>query len=85
MHNNSKKRALTVEDELGTCELIRNVQGSNGIEALILTRSAGAAGHLWVEKFGIVLLGLCMASPDGIELARRVRSFRASTSRHQLS
>jgi DNA-binding response OmpR family regulator len=84
MHDKSKKRALLVDDEPGTCELIRNVLDSNGIEALILTRSAAAAGHLWAEKFGIVLLGLCMASPNGIELARG-SAVRASTSRHQLS
>ena len=69
-----QKRALILDDEPGTCEFIRGVLSSNGMEALTLTKSATAAGHLWAEKFSIILLDLRMASPDGIELARRVRN-----------
>ena len=73
MNNKVKNRALIVDDDAGTCELIRNVLLSNGIEALALTESAAAAGHLWAEKFSIVLLDLRMDSPDGIDLTRRIR------------
>jgi CheY-like chemotaxis protein len=69
-----QERALIVNDEPEICDLIRDVLRSNGMEALILTRSAAVAGHLWAEKFSIVLLDLRMISPDGIELARRIRT-----------
>ena len=74
MDKNCNKRALIVDDEPETCELLRNALSSNGIDALILKQNAAAAGRLWTEKFSLVLLDLCMASPDGIELARRVRN-----------
>lgn len=73
MEKKSKNRALIVDDEAEACELIRNVLSSHGMDALILTRSASAAGHLWAEKFSIILLDLRMDSPDGIELTRRIR------------
>jgi DNA-binding response OmpR family regulator len=74
MDKKRKIRALVVDDEAETCELIRSVLSMNGMEALILTRSSAAAGHLWAEKFSIVLLDLRMAAPDGVELTRRIRS-----------
>jgi len=74
MEKKGKSRALAVGDEAETCEMIRNVLSSNGMEALILTRSSSAAAHLWAEKFSIILLDLRMASPDGVELTRRIRS-----------
>ena len=73
MDKKSKNRALIVDDEAETCQIIRSVLHSHGMEALILTRSASAAAHLWAEKFSIVLLDLRMAHPDGIELTRRIR------------
>ncbi len=73
MDKKSKIRALIVDDEAEACELIRGVLNSYGMDALTLTRSASAAAHLWAEKFSIILLDLRMASPDGIELTRRVR------------
>jgi DNA-binding response OmpR family regulator len=74
MDKKTKTRALVVDDDAGTCDMIRGVLNLNGMEALILTRSSSAAAHLWAEKFSIVLLDLRMASPDGIELTRRIRS-----------
>jgi CheY-like chemotaxis protein len=73
MDKKSKNRALIVDDEAETCELVCNVLNSRGMDSLILTRSAAAAGHLWAEKFSVILLDLRMSSPDGIELTRRVR------------
>jgi len=73
MDKKSKNRALIVDDEAETCQIIRSVLHSHGMEALILTRSASAAGYLWAEKFSIILLDLRMASPDGVELTRRIR------------
>jgi len=73
MDKKSKNRALIVDDEAETCRIIRSVLHSHGMEALILTRSASAAGYLWAEKFSIILLDLRMASPDGVELTRRIR------------
>jgi len=74
MDNKSKTRALIVDDEAEACQIIRSVLSSHGMEALTLTQSASAAAHLWAEKFSIILLDLRMASPDGVELTRRIRT-----------
>jgi CheY-like chemotaxis protein len=63
-----------VDDEPATCELIGKVLHSAGMEALTLTRSTEAFGHLSEGKFDVVFLDLHMASPDGIELAHFMRS-----------
>jgi CheY-like chemotaxis protein len=68
------QRALIVDDEPQSCELVREILDSNGIEAVILAKSGAAAAYLWAEKFSVVLLNLQMPSPDGVELARRIRS-----------
>jgi two-component system chemotaxis response regulator CheY len=69
-----QKRALIVDDEQATCELIGKVLHSAGMEALTLTRSTEAPGILNEGKFDVVFLDLHMASPDGIELAQFMRS-----------
>jgi CheY-like chemotaxis protein len=69
-----QKRALIVDDEQATCELIGRVLHSAGMEALTLTRSTEATGLLNEGKFDVVFLDLHMASPDGIELAHFMRS-----------
>lgn len=65
----TQQRALIVDDEPESCESIRN-----GIDAVLLEKSSAAAAYLWAEKFSMVLLDLQMASPDGVELARRIRN-----------
>jgi CheY-like chemotaxis protein len=69
-----QKRALVVDDEQVVCELIGKVLHSAGMEALMLTKITEAPVLLEEGKFDVVFLDLHMASPDGIELARHMRS-----------
>jgi CheY-like chemotaxis protein len=71
-----QRRALIVDDELVICDLIGKVLNAAGMEALTLTRSTEAPVLLDGGKFDVVFLDLHMASPDGIELARLMRSSR---------
>jgi DNA-binding response OmpR family regulator len=68
-----QKRALIVDDEQATRELIERVLGMIGIESLILTRSAEASAVLRQGGFAIVFLDLQMKFPDGLELTRQTR------------
>jgi two-component system, chemotaxis family, chemotaxis protein CheY len=68
-----QKKALIVDDEPATCELIEKVLGSVGIESLVLTKSAEAARILRQGKFAIVFLDYRMSFPDGAELTRQMR------------
>jgi len=71
-----QRRGLVVDDEPVVCELIRKVLHSAGMEALTLTRSTEAPEIIDEGKFDMVFLDLHMPSPDGIELARQMRSSR---------
>lgn len=74
-----QRRALIVDDELATCELIQKVLYAAGVEALTLTQSGQAATFLEEGKFDMVFFDLHMGSPDGIELSREMR--RAGSNR----
>jgi CheY-like chemotaxis protein len=71
-----QRRGLIVDDEPVVCDLIGKVLHSAGMEALTLTRSTEAPEILEEGKFDVVFLDLHMPSPDGIELARQMRSSR---------
>ena len=66
-------RALVVDDDPAMCELIEDVLVSAGVETSALTDSSQAADRLKKEKFDAVFLDVNMPSPDGIELARKMR------------
>lgn len=68
-----QRLGLVVDDEAAVCEMVGRVLTSAGMEALTLTKSSEAPGHLSKGKFDIVFLDLHMAAPDGIELARQMR------------
>jgi DNA-binding response OmpR family regulator len=68
-----QRRALVVDDEPATCELIQKVLYAAGMDALTLTRSGQATSFLEEGKFDMVFFDLHMSSPDGIELSREVR------------
>jgi two-component system chemotaxis response regulator CheY len=70
------RRALVVDDELVVCDMIGKILKSAGMEALTLTRSTEAPEILDEGTFDVVFLDLHMPSPDGIELARQMRSSR---------
>jgi CheY-like chemotaxis protein len=69
-----QRRGLIVDDEPLVCQMIERVLNSAGMEALALTRSAEAPEFLEEGKFDVVFLDLHMPYPDGIELARQMRS-----------
>jgi len=67
-------KILVVDDDPLTCELIREILCSAGMEAASLTDSAEAAARLQTEKFHAIFLDVRMPPPDGIELARQIRT-----------
>ncbi len=77
-----QRRGLVVDDEKAVCELIGKVLHSAGMDALTLTRSTEAPEILDEGKFDVVFLDLHMPSPDGIELARQMRSSRFNRMTH---
>ena len=70
---NPQRRALIVDDERATCDLIEKVLTSVGIESLSLTNSSDAPGALRGGKFSVAFLDYHMDSPDVPELTRRMR------------
>jgi CheY-like chemotaxis protein len=66
-------RALIVDEEPATCELIEKILSSVGIEFTTLRSSLEAPGVLKGGKFSLVFLDQDMASPDGIDLTRQMR------------
>jgi two-component system chemotaxis response regulator CheY len=74
-----QRRALVVDDEAATCELIQKVLYAAGVDALTLTSSGQAVTFLEEGKFDMVFFDLHMGSPDGIELSKEMR--RAGSNR----
>lgn len=72
------RRALVVDDEAATCELIQKVLYAAGVDALTLTHSGQAPGFLEEGKFDIVFFDLQMSPPDGIELSREMRKSKSN-------
>ena len=73
-------QVLVVDDDPLTCELIREILCSAGMEAASLTDSTEAASRLRTEKFHAIFLDVRMPPPDGIELARQIRASRVNAS-----
>ncbi len=71
---------LVVDDDPLTCELICEILRSAGMEANSVTDSAEAAERLRREKYHAVFLDMHMPPPDGVELARQVRTSRVNAS-----
>jgi CheY-like chemotaxis protein len=70
----AQNRALIVDDELVTCQLIERTLTSVGIESLSVTKSTEAPSILSRDCFSIVFLDDQMPFPDGPELARPINS-----------
>jgi CheY-like chemotaxis protein len=68
-----QRRAIIVDDEPATCELIEKVLYSVGIDSLILNKSTEAPHILRQGKFEVVFLDFDMPFPDGAELTRQMR------------
>ena len=69
-----EKRAIIVDDEPATCELIEKVLTSAGIESLTVTKSEEAPAILRHGRFAVAFLDYHMDFPDGLELARQMRT-----------
>jgi CheY-like chemotaxis protein len=67
-------RVLVVDDDPPTCELISEVLSAAEIEAYGVTDSMTAGTRIYQQKFDAVFLDAHMPSPDGLELARRMRA-----------
>jgi len=68
------KRALIVDDEPATCELIERALNSVGIHSLSVTASEDAPEILRRARFAVAFLDHHMKFPDGPALARQMRS-----------
>jgi DNA-binding response OmpR family regulator len=68
-----QQRALIVDTEQNTCELIEKVLSSVGLESLTLNRSSEAPKILREGKFAVAFFGVHMSFPDGPELTRQMR------------
>jgi len=75
-----RAQVLVVDDHAPSSELISEILRSAGFEAISLTSSAEAAERLTKEKYHAVFLDMPMPPPDGLELARQVRSSRINAS-----
>jgi DNA-binding response OmpR family regulator len=69
-----EKRAIIVNHEAATCELIEKVLSSAGIESLTVIKSEDATEVLRHGKFAVAFLDCGKASPGGLELARQMRA-----------
>jgi CheY-like chemotaxis protein len=67
------KRALIVDNEPASCELIERVLHSVGIASLVLKHSSEALAVLRQGKFDVAFFGLRMNFPTGAELTRQLR------------
>ncbi len=68
-----QKRALIVDTETETCNLIEKVLTSVGIDSLTLNRSSEAPEILREGKFAVAFFAVRMTSPDGPELTPQMR------------
>jgi DNA-binding response OmpR family regulator len=69
-----EKRAIIVDDEPATCELIEKVLTSAGIGSLTVTKSEEAPEILRHGRFAVAFLDYHMDFPDGRVLARQMRA-----------
>ena len=74
MDSAMQKRALIVDDEPATCELIERALNSVGIHALSITRSVEAPEILRHARFAVAFFDHHMGFPDGPALARQMRA-----------
>jgi CheY-like chemotaxis protein len=70
------RRALIVDDEVETCQLIQKIVNSLGMESVAVSRSVEASELLSRGKFAVVFLDYRMPYPDGLELTRQMRDGR---------
>src|SRR5277367_3738673 len=67
-------RALIVDDDPATCDLVCSLLGSAGLDVMVLTRSTEAIARLREVKFSVVLLDVRTQTPNGFDLTRQARA-----------
>src|SRR5262249_34858741 len=73
-----QRSVLIVGDELAASELIERTVNTAGMHALVLNRNSEAGSVLNGTKFDLVFLSFNTAAPEGLELARQVRSTKSN-------
>lgn len=68
-----QKRALIVDEDLRTSNIVESVLTSMGIESLIVARTAEAMDEIQHGRFLVAFLDLHMTVPNGVDLMRRLR------------
>ena len=68
-----KTKVLIVDDDQQTCEMIKAILSSSGMEATFLTDSVAAAARLHTEKTDLLFLDLHMPRHGGFELLQSLR------------
>jgi DNA-binding response OmpR family regulator len=71
-----QKQDPILDDDASVCQMVGKALTTAGMEAVTLTTSSEAPCLLKEGKFEMVFLDLHMASPDGLDLARQMRSSR---------
>jgi DNA-binding response OmpR family regulator len=69
-----QKRALIVDEERATCEMVERVMTSVGIECISINQSEEAGRVLRSGRFSVVILDYEMTYPDGLALTRQMRT-----------
>ncbi len=67
-------RILVVDDEPALCELVEAVLQGAGMDVHSLSNSERAVERLQKEKYDAVFLDVWMPTPDGFEVAQRMRA-----------
>jgi DNA-binding response OmpR family regulator len=67
-------RALVVDDDFRSCEMLQIILETAGMTADIQTDSQQAESLLLGEKFDLVFLDMHMPEPSGLQLAARMRA-----------
>ena len=69
-----QRRALIINDERATSEMIARLLYTAGIEALSVTRNSDVFGFLQEGKFDVIFMDFHLAAPNDAELVRGIRA-----------
>lgn len=70
---------LIVDDEIDTCDNLRDILGEQGYHVDIATSGEAALERVAKVRYDIALVDLRMSGIDGLDFFRRMRQFGAST------
>lgn len=67
-------RALVADGDIDDCQLIRDSLAAAQMESLVVHNGIDALARLRAEKFLLLVVDLCMPSPNGLELTKAART-----------